>query len=337
VLEPWLPELGRFLRAEIAWPEAGGGTHEAAARGEPADTPPSHLTWNLLAAADAWGMGARGVPESLELAVLFGPWILSAWRSGDRRGHDFWTHAEELMRPTALRMNIPRRASYEMREILGLQDRLVSPPDTKRRLRSVVERSAFPEALAWYQLELRARGADLEPIARWRAIADEVWAHERRHSEGPVPHAPTDFEPGAEDGPVRDLEEEPLVGEPEPVGRRRGRRGGRGRRPEPRGDDPRVAAGPSPMADVFRPDAPAPAPAPLRAAPPAPVRAVPPSPPRLAPAPSASVPHEPVAPRPAPPAPIPPPQVRAEPPPAPPARTAPPPSPAERPFGTGLL
>ncbi len=196
VLKPWLPDLCEFLEGPIEWPDTAGGTHEAAREGEPADTPPSHLTWNLLNAADAWGMGARGVPESLEMSVLLGPWILSEWSRGRRRGPDFWTHTEELFRPMALRMNVPRRTSYEMREILGLQDRLQEPPDQKRRQRSIVERSVFPEALAYFQLDLRARGRDLGPVTRWREIADDVWRHERRTHAAPVAHAPTDFEPG---------------------------------------------------------------------------------------------------------------------------------------------
>ena len=209
VLKPWLPDLCEFLEGPIEWPSASGGTHEAAREGEPAGTPPSHLTWNLLGAADAWGMGARGVPESLEMSVLLGPWILSEWDGGRRRGPDFWTHAEEIFRPMALRMNVPRRTSYEMRDILGLQERLREPPDQKRRQRSIVERSVFPEALAYFQLDLRARGRDLAPVTHWREIADEVWRHERRTHAAPVAHPPIDFEPGVEAGPVRDPDEAP--------------------------------------------------------------------------------------------------------------------------------
>ena len=67
---PGCPICAQFLDRPIEWPTTSGGTHEAAREGEPASTPPSHLTWNLLGAADAWGMGARGVPESLEMSVL---------------------------------------------------------------------------------------------------------------------------------------------------------------------------------------------------------------------------------------------------------------------------
>ncbi len=339
ILEPWLPELGAFLRSPIEWPTAPGGTHEAASAGEPEDTPPSHLTWNLLGAADAWGMGARGVPESLEMSVLLGPWILSEWHSDRRRGHDFWTHAEELFRPMALRMNVPRRTSYEMREILGLQDRLREPPEQKRRQRSIVERSVFPEALAYYQLVLRARGHDLAPVERWRAIADDVWAHERRHHDAPVAHAPTDFAPGADDGPVRDLEEEPLVGEPEAAPRRRGRRGGRRGSQDPEAAPPDADA---PIAGIFGSDAPASAPA----SPPAPTwlpKRLSAAAARPAEATGAIEPaHTPVVPMSAPivpPVPTPPPVVRAAPPPPPPPPAPPPPQklpPSDLPFGAGI-
>lgn len=315
VLEPWMPDLCEFLARPIEWPAQGGGTHEAAREGEPEGTPPSHLTWNLLAAADAWGMGARGVPESLEMSVLLGPWMLSEWESGRRRGPDFWTHAEELFRPMALRMNVPRRTSYEMREILGLQDRLRHPPDVKRRLRSIVERGAFPEALAYHQLELRARGHDLAPVERWRAIADEVWAHERRHRSAPVAHAPVDFEPVDVAGPApsSDLEAGEVLQGPDdrPPGRRRRR----GRRGDARHDDAaRPLDGPphhhepaGSIRDAF---------------------VEPPTLPRPAPPPPAAHPR-PHAPPAAPPA-SPPPTLRESP------RPVGPPPPAARPFGEGI-
>ncbi len=239
VLRPWLPELVSFLDRPIDWPKQTGGTHAAASRGEPEETPATHLTWNLLGAADAWGMAARGVPESLEMATLFGPWILDEWANGRRLGPDIATHTEVAFRPIALRMSIPRKVSWELREILWLIDRLKEAPDQRRRRSSLVHRAVFPEALAFYGLLLEARGMDLAPVTQWREIADEVWAHEDRHVRGHVPHPPSDFpQTSGDDGPVRELDEEPMPSmEGGDLSRRRRRRGGRGRGRSRGGDE----------------------------------------------------------------------------------------------------
>ena len=107
VLHPWLPELVAFFDRPIEWPVEAGGTHEAAREGEPEDTPAAHLTWNLLGAADAWGMAARGVPYSLAIGMLLGPWLLESYARGPRRGPDLVSHVEESFRPIAVRMRTP--------------------------------------------------------------------------------------------------------------------------------------------------------------------------------------------------------------------------------------
>lgn len=365
VLRPWLPELVAFLDRPIDWPKAAAGAREGAPRGEPEDTPPQHLTWNLLGAADAWGMAARGVPESLEMATLFGPWILDEWTHGRRLGPDIATHTEVAFRPIALRMSIPRKVSWELREILWLIDRLKEAPDQRRRRSSLVHRAVFPEALAYYGLLLEARGMDLAPVDRWREIADEVWAHEDRHVRGHVPHPASDFpQTEGEDAPARELDEEPMPSlDGDELPRRRRRRGGRGRGRSSAGGAPREGesrreGGRSPDAtlrdersapdDGFEPirEAP-PTEAPRRPAAPArsleaqapPAPPVPPAPP-APPAPRAKV--VPAMPAAAPPRPPPLPRAAAAPaapaaPPAPPAQPRPSaPSEPERPFGSGL-
>ncbi|MFO0934404.1 MAG: hypothetical protein U1E39_17085 [Planctomycetota bacterium] len=210
VLDGWLPEVVKFLDQPIRWPERGGGTHEAARHGEPADAPPSHRTWNLLGAADAWGLAAHGVPESLMLATLLGPWLLDSFARGPRRGPDVWAHVEETFRPIALRMNVPRKTSWELREILGMQGKLARPDDVPRRRAMVVHRPVFPEALVYLELELRARDQDLALVERWREIADEVWRSSHR-PRSPVLEddaAPGDGTP-LDGGPPTDLAADP--------------------------------------------------------------------------------------------------------------------------------
>ncbi len=117
------------------------------------------------------------------LAVLLGPWLLDTFAHGPRRGPDVWAHVEETFRPLALRMNVPRKTSWELREILGMQAKLARPDDAPRKLATIVHRPVFPEALVYFELELRARDQDLAPVDRWREIADDVWrsSHRPRH------------------------------------------------------------------------------------------------------------------------------------------------------------
>ncbi|MCC7137058.1 MAG: hypothetical protein IT460_01355 [Planctomycetes bacterium] len=353
LLRHWLPELAAFLETPIPWPASGGGSHAAAREGEPEDTPPSHLTWNLLGAADAWGLAAHGVPESLPLACLLGPWLLDGFVRGPRRGADVWQHVEETFRPLALQMNVPRKTSWELREILGLLDRLRHPPAAPKRRRQIVDRAVFPEALVYFELDLRARGHDLEPARRWREEAEAAYrAPSRRPADddGPEP-APDELAPdapptdGAADDDLRgDLGAADAVIEGDaPGGRRRRRRGGRGRgRGRRRGPaDLDGASAPTDPLDAFT-DAPASptAPTPRAAPPPRAERAADagpvaprverPTPPPPAPPPPAPRPPSPPSLPAAPPAP---PATAREPRPAPraPARPA-----DDRPFGAGI-
>jgi len=173
VLEVWLPELTAALDEPATWPHEDGGTHEEASQGEPVDVPIGHATWNLLGAADRYGLAAHRAPESLTLSALFGPWILRTWRRKAGGGfHAFMDHFDAIFRPVALRMSIPRWASMQMRDVLWLLEDLRSPPPPKKA-RRIMQRPAFAEALAFLELDLRARDADLAPLEQWRALAED--------------------------------------------------------------------------------------------------------------------------------------------------------------------
>src|SRR5207244_7553531 len=124
----------------------------------------------------------------------------------------------------------------------------------------------FPEALAYFGLELRARGHALGPVDAWRETADEVWAAEERHRRARSGHAPDPFQPGPGEPPRIDADGEPLpdgLRAPEARGGRRRRRGGRGRGAGPAAEGAASEA----RAEVPAPPLPA---APLPAAAPSP-------------------------------------------------------------------
>jgi hypothetical protein len=223
-------------------------------------------------------------------------------------------------------------------------ERLRRPPEQRRRLETLVHRPIFPEALVYFELDLRARDHDLAAVDRWRGVANEMYERSERRRR---PHLDDDAPVSPEDAG----DEMPVAG-PEPVDgpadshdgwdpdapphdddategsggrRRRGRRGGRGRSRAP-SEPPMDAPPPAPREGLSAfldgeasDDAPrssprlpttTPAAPPPRVSAPAPVPVAPPTPP---PAPR-------LAPRPAPPP------------------VAPPPAapPSDTPFGAGL-
>lgn len=232
VLHAWIPELAEYLDRPMAWPEQAGGTHEEAQQGEPTGLPAAHATWNLLGAADRWGLAAHAAPESLVMAVLFGSWLLETWEAECAAGRGgphfplFAQHVERTFRPVALRMSIPRWVSARLLDVLWMLVAMrEAPPSRPRR---GFFRPGFPEALTLLSLDLDARDAPHDLLEAWTQAAEDV---------------------GAQVGLSRpaDAREETLEQLP-PDGRRR-RRGGRGRRRGrggPEGDEPRR---PLPLAD----------------------------------------------------------------------------------------
>jgi poly(A) polymerase len=219
-LAAWLPEMREVFETPPTWPEAGGGGHEEASRGEPADAPVGHATWNLLGAADRHGLAAHAASEALSLACLLTPWVLEAWRRSGGRGFGaFLDRSEEQLRPLVTRMSIPRRVSGQVREMAWLLLQMREPPRGRAGGR-VVSRRAFPDALALLRLDLASRDAPSDLADQWEAEAEGAGVRRdepRRESRGT-----------REDGGRR----------------RRGgrRRGGRRRRERPGGVEAEAAA-----------------------------------------------------------------------------------------------
>ncbi len=174
VLAGWIPELARWLAQPMSWPTREGGTHEEASRGEPDDLPAAHATWNLLGAADRFGLAAHGAPESLVLAPLLGPWVLETWRLSGGGGYPaFHDHVERVLRPLALRMSLPRWVQARLRDVLWMLLELREGPGGPRR-RRLFHRPGFAEALTLLRMDLAARDADDELLEAWIASAEDL-------------------------------------------------------------------------------------------------------------------------------------------------------------------
>ncbi|MFM8979706.1 MAG: hypothetical protein ACKOSS_04500 [Planctomycetia bacterium] len=232
VLHAWIPELAEYLDRPMGWPEQAGGTHEEAMQGEPAGLPAAHATWNMLGAADRWGLAAHAAPESLVMAVLFGPWLLETWEAECAAGRGgphfplFAQHVERTFRPVALRMSIPRWVSARLLDVLWMLVAMREMPPA--RPRRAFFRPGFPEALTLLGLDLDARDAPHDLLEAWTQAADDVGAQVGLSAPAAAREETLDQLP--------------------PDGRRR-RRGGRGRRRGRGGPEGGESRRPLPLAD----------------------------------------------------------------------------------------
>ena len=175
VLDAWLPELGEVLHEDIEWPSEPGGTHEEASQGEPEDAPAGHATWNLLGAADRFGLAAKKASESLILATLFGPWILHRFQASGGQGWGaFQASMERCFRPLALRMSVPRATYAQLQEQLFMLPQLRHPPARTQARRRLLHRASFRDALTLFELDCAARDADDAAVEDWRERAREA-------------------------------------------------------------------------------------------------------------------------------------------------------------------
>ena len=75
---------------------------------------------------------------------------------------------------------LARRDIERLRQILGLQRRLVDPKLAPRARRALMHKGTFREALTWLEIH----GQAPEAVAEWRAFVDHATAHPAEHAEG---------------------------------------------------------------------------------------------------------------------------------------------------------
>jgi hypothetical protein len=80
-------------------------------------------------------------------------------------------YMDEVWRPFAVRMSVPRRVSFRLTEILHMLHDLRHPPP-ERRTGRIVRSPAFREALALYRLDLMARNGDPTLADAWERRED---------------------------------------------------------------------------------------------------------------------------------------------------------------------
>jgi poly(A) polymerase len=131
--------------------------------------------WTSLAALDAYRRRFDDIPEGLTNAVLLGSLLVPL-------GHTTRPAPpprQEGERPREPRLElgmlpVPRRDVERMRQILGLQRRLIDMGLSPRARRALMHRGPFREALTWLEIH----GQVPEVIEHWRGFIEAAASYE---------------------------------------------------------------------------------------------------------------------------------------------------------------
>jgi poly(A) polymerase len=119
-------------------------------------------------AVDTYRRGFDSAPDTLTNAILAGTLLVPLGLLRRRMHRD----ADDIVReePTMLgMMQVPRRDLDRLRQLLGLQKRLLDTAAPPRAQRALLARPAFREALTW--MEIHGQRPDV--VDHWRAVVDE--------------------------------------------------------------------------------------------------------------------------------------------------------------------
>ena len=131
--------------------------------------------WESLAALDAYRRRFDVIPDTLTNAVLLGSLLVPL-------GHSFRSSPPpvsdgERRKEPRLAMGmlpLPRRDVERMRQILGLQRRLIDMGLSPRARRALMHRSPFKDALTWLEIH----GQVPEVIEHWRGFVEAAASYE---------------------------------------------------------------------------------------------------------------------------------------------------------------
>ena len=131
--------------------------------------------WESLAALDAYRRRFDDIPGTLTNAVLLGSLLVPlghAFRSSPPPAQD-----GELRKEPRLALGmlpIPRRDVERLRQILGLQRRLIDMGLSPRARRALMHRGPFRDALTWLEIH----GQVPEVIEHWRGFVEAAASYE---------------------------------------------------------------------------------------------------------------------------------------------------------------
>ena len=140
--------------------------------------------WRSLAAVDAYRARFEATPDTLTNALLLGSLLVPLGHSIRSLSPPAVPDGEFRKEPRISLGILPlaRRDIERLRQILGLQRRLVDMQLSPRARRALMHRGPFKEALTWLEIH----GEAPEALEHWRGFIEAAAAPEPGEAEAPV-------------------------------------------------------------------------------------------------------------------------------------------------------
>jgi poly(A) polymerase len=137
--------------------------------------------WHSLAALDAYRNRFESSPDTLTNPLLLGSLLMPIGPAARAVTHPpRWT--EDMKKEPRISLGLlplARRDIERLRQILGLQRRLLDPKLAPRARRALMHKGTFREALTWLEIHGQAPQA----VAEWRAFVEHAHAHPSEHAD----------------------------------------------------------------------------------------------------------------------------------------------------------
>jgi len=137
--------------------------------------------WQSLAALDAYRNRFESAPDALTNAILLGSLLMPMGPAARAVTHPpRWTgDMKKEPRISLGLLPLARRDIERLRQILGLQRRLLDSKLAPRARRALTHKGTFGEALTWLEIH----GQAPEAVAEWRALVEHASTHPAEHTD----------------------------------------------------------------------------------------------------------------------------------------------------------
>ena len=131
--------------------------------------------WQSLAAVDTYRNRFESAPDTLTTPILLGSLLMPIGPAAKAvTNPPRWT--DDMKKEPRISLGLlplARRDIERLRQVLGLQRRLLDPKLSPRGRRALMHKGTFREALTWLEIH----GQAPEAVAEWRALVEHATAH----------------------------------------------------------------------------------------------------------------------------------------------------------------
>ncbi|HZI79563.1 MAG TPA: polynucleotide adenylyltransferase PcnB [Vicinamibacterales bacterium] len=138
--------------------------------------------WQSLAAVDTYRNRFESAPDTLTTPILLGSLLMPIGPAAKAvTNPPRWT--DDMKKEPRISLGLlplARRDIERLRQVLGLQRRLLDPKLSPRGRRALMHKGTFREALTWLEIH----GQAPEAVAEWRALVEHATAHPAEQGAG---------------------------------------------------------------------------------------------------------------------------------------------------------